>query len=142
MKTWVALAFGAILAAIVACGSAGHSRIAPMAQPGASPRQQIEQLDAQIAADLARLNVPPTIAPLSSDPIPASAHRPTSDPTCKVGASATCADSCTLADAICDNAGKICEIATSLGDDTYANTKCDSGKTSCAAARGRCCGCS
>ncbi len=53
----------------------------------------------------------------------------------------TCADVCDLADAICDNAESICAIAVELGDDAWAQDKCDSAKASCREGQQRCCTC-
>jgi hypothetical protein len=56
---------------------------------------------------------------------------------------ASCADVCSLADAICDNAETICAIAAELGpQDDFAKQKCDSAKASCREAKQRCCDCS
>lgn len=52
-----------------------------------------------------------------------------------------CTDTCTLRDAICDNADAICRIAEDLGDDVWADDKCKSAKSSCREATERCCGC-
>lgn len=55
----------------------------------------------------------------------------------------TCNDVCNLADAICDNAERICEIAAELGpDDKLGVEKCASAKGSCREAKQRCCDCS
>jgi hypothetical protein len=53
----------------------------------------------------------------------------------------TCRDVCNLADAICDNAHRICEIARELDGDSWARDKCASAKASCKQARERCCEC-
>jgi hypothetical protein len=56
---------------------------------------------------------------------------------------ATCGDVCNLADAICDNAERICTLADELGpDDHLAQDKCASAKASCREAKQRCCACS
>jgi hypothetical protein len=55
---------------------------------------------------------------------------------------ASCADVCSLADAICDNAETICAIAAELSPDDFAKQKCDSAKASCREAKQRCCDCS
>jgi hypothetical protein len=52
-----------------------------------------------------------------------------------------CHDVCSIADAICDNADRICRIAGELPGDAWAADKCDSAKASCREARERCCGC-
>ena len=54
---------------------------------------------------------------------------------------ATCQDVCTLKEHICDNAEDICRIASDLGDDAWADQKCQSAKASCKEATEKCCGC-
>ena len=53
----------------------------------------------------------------------------------------TCQEICTLKDAICDNAERICELADDLGDDPWADDKCESARGSCREATEQCCGC-
>jgi len=55
---------------------------------------------------------------------------------------ATCTDTCTLSDHICENAELICKIADELGQHDRAQEKCTSGKASCREAKQRCCNCS
>lgn len=56
---------------------------------------------------------------------------------------ASCGDVCSIADAICDNAEQICILADELGkDDSWAQEKCSSAKTSCRDAKKLCCKCS
>ena len=52
-----------------------------------------------------------------------------------------CDDVCTLKGSICDNAAQICRIAGELGDDDWANDKCNKAKASCKEATEKCCGC-
>ena len=52
-----------------------------------------------------------------------------------------CADVCTLAEHICDNAEQICILADDLGDQ-WSRDKCNSAKASCRDAKKRCCQCS
>jgi hypothetical protein len=54
---------------------------------------------------------------------------------------ATCRDTCNIADAICDNAERICDIAGQLDGDAWAAEKCESAKASCKEATERCCDC-
>jgi hypothetical protein len=62
---------------------------------------------------------------------------------CQAQVPTTCNDVCNLADAICDNAERICEIAAELGpDDKLGQEKCESAKGSCREAKKNCCGCS
>jgi hypothetical protein len=136
----------AILVAAAACG--GSKKMAAPSAPGVagtpppSPaRTELEQLDRAIADDLARLKLPRPTLPLGTPPPTMTAlGLPTADPTCKRAETETCADVCKLADSICGNAKRICEIAAELADD-WANEKCTSGGKSCEAARERCCDC-
>lgn len=52
-----------------------------------------------------------------------------------------CDDVCSLGDAICDNAERICILADELGNDHLAQDKCTSAKASCREAKQRCCTC-
>jgi hypothetical protein len=52
---------------------------------------------------------------------------------------ATCQDSCTLSDHICENAELICKIADELGKHDRAQEKCTSSKASCREAKQKCC---
>ena len=52
-----------------------------------------------------------------------------------------CRDICSLADAICSNKDRICDIAGEMPEDTWAKGKCDSAKASCNEARDRCTNC-
>ena len=52
-----------------------------------------------------------------------------------------CGDVCSLGDAICDNAERICTLADELGNDHLAQEKCTSAKASCREAKQRCCSC-
>jgi hypothetical protein len=56
-------------------------------------------------------------------------------------ATEVCQDTCSLKDAICDNAERICDIADELGDDSWAHGKCKSAKASCREATEKCCEC-
>jgi hypothetical protein len=53
-----------------------------------------------------------------------------------------CVEIQTLTDAICDNAGRICQIADELGDDEAAQATCERARRSCeeAAKRSAACG--
>jgi hypothetical protein len=151
MRVWLALFIGAAIAAVVvACGGATARKAAapPMAVPsdagmpgGGNPRSEIQRLQNEIAASMGELKLPVPPESMGTNPTPvATSMRPSNDPTCKPAETDTCKDSCKLADSICDNAKKICEIAATMNDD-WANGKCNSGNQSCDAARGRCCNC-
>jgi hypothetical protein len=51
-----------------------------------------------------------------------------------------CIDTCKIEDSICNNAQKICDLASELSDD-WATEKCDSGKASCEEATKKCVAC-
>lgn len=148
------LVFGIALGVVVACGgskSAMRSTAspAPAAMPGTAdgaggdPRAQITALDAEITADLEKLQLPrPTTPPMTPpEAMSAGGIQATNDPTCTAPLTPTCGDACKLADSICENAGRICGLAGQLGNDPWANEKCSSGTASCEAARKRCCNC-
>lgn len=151
MRAVIGLVAGLALAAVVvACGAGGMSKpAAPPTSVGSSgdgavdPRAKIAELDKQITADLEKMGVvqpaAPVIAPSTSTPLTTaeikSACEPPSPPP------GTCGDTCTLADAICDNAQQICDLAKELAGDAWAAEKCDGGKRSCEAARKDCCDC-
>lgn len=160
-ETLGALGVGVAIAAIVSCGGAKKSAMAPSTaggEPGALPvgkhDQRIVELDAKLTKDFAELGVgerptpPPTPTVMSTCENPPCDAAQTSiklrkdDPTCKPGAAQVCTDTCKLSDSICDSAVKICTIAKELGSDTWANEKCTSGTSSCETAQGKCCGCS
>ena len=139
MKTLAATLAGVVLAVlIVACGGARKASVPATNQTGGAmplpvtgdSHSQIEQLDADIKANLDRLQIPESIpwsatSDTAPDPRPMSAVR----------------DVCNVGSHICDNATRICDLAAELQPDDWATTKCDSGKKSCEAARKRCCDC-
>jgi hypothetical protein len=157
LSTCIALGIGVVIAAVVACGGASKSAAPVMKAypgsaeiPGGRHDARIEQLDAQITADYAKLdlgprepaaagvcvvNCDPAMQPQAVDP------RPSDDPACKKSEAATCKDHCALGDSICDSAAKICKIAGELGNDAWANGKCNDGEASCKKSREKCCGC-
>jgi hypothetical protein len=159
VKSVWGLAIGVACAVAIACGGRAMKSSAPppsaVQETGAagmippSGRQQIEELDRQIATDLGKMQLSPPAAPaaacmpscdvraMSQDSVTAAADVKT----CAHGTSDTCRSSCDLSEAICKNAGRICDIAGQLATDDWANQKCASGKSSCDAAHGRCCNC-
>jgi hypothetical protein len=108
-----------LLLGLAACGGAKSSP-APVSAVEPGPRGEIEQLDAQIEADLTRLGPDSSAQPMSGG---------------------TCDDVCTLAESICTAATRICDLAASFPDDAYAVDRCDARRTTCAEATDRCCGC-
>ena len=157
MRPLAGLLAGACAAAVIACAGASSRSQAPtsataMPEAGAAPldrHAELDALDRAIAADLEKLGLPPPAPPAcaavgcaSVTPTPMGVTPAAADPTCQAGTSDTCKDACTLSDAICANAGRICDLATQLGgDDARANETCERGKASCTVSRTRCCGC-
>lgn len=147
----VALVAAAAGAWIAACGGAAPQKTM-MSPAGATdaggatgvegrvtPHDQIQQLDDAIAADLATLGVPAPMPGDGGDAVLPMGHVVDA---CEAPPPAgTCGDVCTLADSICDNAGRICDLADDLPGDTWAAERCDAGKAACARASERCCGC-
>jgi hypothetical protein len=160
VRALLGLALGALCAVAIACGGGAMKSAAPpgMASDAAGatpvmagPRSELDELSRQIDADLAKLGLSPQAAPPDAciqPPCEAAALSTSAaalhadDASCKPAPSEACQSSCKLSDSICSNAGRICKIAGDLGGaDAYANGKCASGKASCVASRGRCCGC-
>lgn len=151
----IAIALGFVCAIAIACGGARKQSAMPPpeatsggAMPAVDRKGEIEQLEGEIRADLARMGLPeqsPELAPTCTDCSPQQMSNDiklhADDTTCQPGTSDTCRDSCRLADSICTSAKKICTIAADMGNDTWANGKCVDGKSSCDRANKRCCGC-
>lgn len=155
----VRLALAAACLAAIACAAGGAKSSAPPAAPAASampsaasgdaqaePRAEIEALDRDITAELARAQIPPppttcsgaTCASQRSEPF----STPTaSDPTCHPAASDHCSDVCTLSTSICTNQQRICELAQQLPGDDWAAGTCTRARASCQAAHDACCRC-
>lgn len=155
MKAMFALLLGGWCVVALACagGASKSASSAPVAMPGSTSHDgthaRIAELDQEIDAELAKLelkrpDVPPNACvqpPCGAEPL-AAPPNPTAAATCRPGPSDRCKDSCKLSDSICENAAKICELATLLGgNDAYANGKCASGKASCDVAGQSCCSC-
>jgi hypothetical protein len=145
-----ALAFVCLLAACA-------TKQAPMTVTPAQPTQaqtaetpmmpqdshaDIDRLSKAIDADREKLALP-------MPPVPSCAPQCTATPMaaavtskdCHPGQSDTCQQTCTLSDAICDNAQHICTLAAQLPGDSWAAEKCDAGKSTCDAAHAKCCAC-
>ena len=162
----VALGAGAVVALGMACG--GAQRSAPVASAQSTgtdsltsmppdrraAHSRIDAFDADIATEMSQLGLarppatalggPPCVAAstCTAQTMSVGTEPPEADPACTPGKSEVCRDTCTFSDSICSNAGKICAIAGDLGAlDGYADDKCATGKSSCAAASERCCRC-
>jgi hypothetical protein len=160
MKSLVGIVLGGLLAITIGCAARSKSAPAPTstaAEPSAmgaapaTPRDEIDRLDQAISAEMGLLALTrPTPPPLTCSgagcaqqmtgaAVAATAPQPAE---CKPAQTQTCTDSCKLKGSICENAGRICRIASDLGGgDAYANDKCNSGNASCEAAKQRCCSC-
>ena len=152
MKNFTAVLLGIVIASCAARSKSAAPPTASSAEPismgATNPRAELDQLDADITAQMSKLGVErPAPAPACTNECAqqmstAAAAAVASDPQCKPAQSEKCTESCTLKDSICKNAGRICEIASQLGgNDAYANDKCTSGTASCDAAKQRCCSC-
>lgn len=151
------LVLGAACAAAIACS--GARRAAPSSAPPAAeagpapraaapgdPRAEIDALDREIAAALARAGIaPPLGATCSGASCQAAMAEPFTTPspgdaTCHPAPVERCHDTCTLATSICRNQERICDLAGQLGDD-WAAGRCTRARASCRAAHERCCSC-
>jgi hypothetical protein len=134
---------------LAACGgkqAPGSSAGAADSTLAATPLDELRALDTEIQLSLDTLGIAAptpddlTYARLAGDldPLPASTY---ASQTCPAPPSDACSDVCTLADSICTNAHRICELASQLPADPYAADRCDSGRLSCSRATDRCCTC-
>jgi len=154
VKALWGLALGVACAIAIACGGSqpksamrAPAEMPPPTATGGVPESshsEIDRLDKEIATQLEQMKLaPPAVAPMadpqamSADTAAAAANAKT----CTHGQSETCKSACELSDSICTNAGKICNLASQLSNDQWANQKCANGKASCDAASGRCCSC-
>jgi hypothetical protein len=143
---------GLLISIVVSCAS--HSHSLPGTAPASptqhdvlpsDPKAQIRQLDDEILNSRRQMGLPepvPCVGEACAHVAEALPALPSTDATCHHGSSEICTSACTLADSICTNAGKICDLAKQLPGDDWAAGKCASGETSCRDARERCCGCS
>jgi len=159
MKGVLGIALGAWCAVVIACAAASKSAMQPApgpetathAQPPmpGSPRdEEINRLANEIEAQRVELGLPQpapppftcagATCPQSAQELAAGVPTPTRE--CKPTGE-TCTQACTLADSICSNAKKICDIASQLDGDRWAATKCSDGTQTCKDAKLRCCGC-
>ena len=108
----------------------------------ATPKQQIEELEAKIVAERTELKLDePTDAEVQGAPAqPLGAISPLDDPKCRPPRTETCNTSCTLSASICKNADSICRLAVEMNDD-WARGKCAKANKTCEASKTKCCGC-
>lgn len=119
----------------------GHDGATPTNMLPDDPRREITALEARITSNLDKLQIPvaTTLTPMAT-PL-ANVEVPPVPQTCRQNTKPVCTDSCTLGAAICDDAGKLCELAKQLSPDTWAADKCQRAQQSCTDATKRCCDC-
>jgi hypothetical protein len=150
----VSFAFAVACLAVIACGAGSVRSSAPPAAPTApavpelaseDPHVQIEELDRDISAKLARADIPPPVATCSGAACTTAVSEPFTtpaiDPACRPPINNRCRDLCTLATSICRDQERICSLAQHLPDDEWAANKCTRARASCEAAHDVCCGC-
>jgi hypothetical protein len=149
-----ALVLAAACLAALACAGGARTPSAPATDPSAEeapeagpedPHVEIEELDRDITAELARARIPPPVATCSGaacrTAIGEPFSTPTNDPACHPVQSDHCSDTCTLSTSICRNQERICKLAQHLLYDEWAANKCTRARASCEAAHDTCCGC-
>ncbi|HPH64232.1 MAG TPA: hypothetical protein PLF40_00730 [Kofleriaceae bacterium] len=152
MKFTSACRIAAVMSLTISCGGAAPRASAPATagptQNGATPtllagdpRSEIAALDARIVTNLDKLQIPvaTVLTPLATQI--ANVVVPPVPQTCRQSTKPVCTDSCTLGAAICDDAGKLCELAKQLSPDAWATDKCQRAQQSCSDATKRCCDC-
>ena len=132
---------GALLAAVIAACAQKSAAPPQAAEPAVTDwrRDEITNLWMQIRGwriEL-RMSADPLLVQPYYPAIPAIREcRAEREPTTEL-----CQDTCSLKDGICDNAEDICRIANDLGNDPWAESKCESAKASCKEATEKCCKC-
>lgn len=150
MRPLASLFVGAALALAIACGGAAKPSVGAV-PPADNARGELERLDQAITADMQALGEARPAPPVAScaencaEPLGVQSAKLKAplEATCKPPENETCTQSGTLRKSICDNAGRICEIAVKdlAGKDGYANDACNRGAASCEAATKRYCSC-
>lgn len=140
----------ALLVTLVGCAkamkapTAGQAPLSPNSHAGRHD-PDIAALDREIDEAFAKMQVArPAARPGQVPDLTMSAKvniTAAEDPECKRGTGDVCTQSCTLADSICNNAKRICDIASKLENDAWANERCTNSTESCRVAHQKCCGC-
>jgi hypothetical protein len=104
------------------------------------PSTQLEQLHADLVErrNALRLPSPPPPPDDTCEPVCKIDEPPAA---CPPGTGSACAGICTQADATCNDAVKICDIARQLKTEAWAAGRCHDASATCAEARQACCGC-
>jgi len=152
-----AAAWLAITVSAVACGSGAMMprEVIPDPVPTASgppppldddPSTKVDKLYADLVSRRSALSLP-TPAPSPGETcepdceIAEPPPLPTHTAGCTAGSGASCTNACTQADAVCDDAAKICAIAKELRTDSTAAGRCRDASATCVAAHAPCCAC-
>lgn len=108
------------------------------------PSTQIDKLHADVIARRGALSLPaPKPQPAQECNPVCEVEDPPDKPTHTAGCSpgAGCANACTQADAICDDAAQICTLAKQLQTSSVAADRCHDARVTCEAATAPCCEC-
>jgi hypothetical protein len=150
----VSVTLAAACLVALACGAGAARSKAPPAAPSSNmmpevtaedPRVEIEELDRDISAKMARAQIPPPVATCSGVTCATAMSEPFTtpaiDPACHPTSNDRCSDVCTLTASICRNQERICTLAQHRPDDDWAANKCTRARASCQAAHDTCCDC-
>lgn len=109
---------------------------------GEDPTSEINRRYAEIEKERDALQLKePEVAPLAPwGANPMTSQPSSSDPTCKPAKNDTCKQSCELSDSICENATRICALASEMKSE-WAYEKCTKAKSTCDTSHDKCCGC-
>lgn len=152
MRAALAVACCIVVASCAAGGKparAPSAEMAPASTGGGapmlaeSPHDQIEQLYTQLGTDRDKLALAePTDMDVQGTVVqPMGAMTAATDAKCHPAKTDTCTTSCTLADSICGNADKICNLAQSIPGDGWAQNKCAKANKTCDSSHAKCCSC-
>lgn len=123
------LAAAATAALVVACAAPKQPAPVKTQLPPTTPdREEILDLESEMRQWRVELGLKPS-------PVGALAANGAAAEVCE--GLTECKDSCKLAEAICQNKDRICDIAQRLDDD-WADSKCEDAKRSCSEARQVC----
>lgn len=150
----VSLALAAACLVALACGAGSVKLTPPPAAPSTSavpdlasddPHTEIEELDRDISAKVARAQILPPVVTCSGAACAAAVSEPFTtpavDPACRPIPSDRCSPMCTLSASICHDRERICNLAQHLPYDEWAANKCTRARASCQAAHDECCSC-
>jgi hypothetical protein len=145
------------LIAMAACQSGRMGQEMPIGQPvetasgpppplGDDPHATVERLHADLVERRAALGLPAPPPPHEDacEPVCAVGDPPgaaTASPGCTPGTGSACAATCAQADAVCDDAARICAIAKQTRTEAWVAGQCQEARATCTDAHVPCCGC-